>query len=163
MSEQLVRVELRVNGEVVDVEIPPHRGLLEFLREELGLTGTKEGCETGVCGICTILIDREPVKACLMLAVQAQGHDLCTIEGIGTDGVLSPVQDALVRYGGIQCGICTPAMVITATALVEQMPSPSEEAVREFMAGTLCRCTGYQKIVDAILAVTQQPASGARR
>ena len=162
MNEQLVRIELRVNSEQIDAEIPPHRGLLEFLREDLRLTGTKEGCETGVCGICTILMDREPVKACLMLAVQAQGRDLCTIEGIGADGVLTPIQDALVRHGGIQCGICTPAMVVTATALVEQMPAPSEDAVREFMAGTLCRCTGYQKIVDAILAVTQQ-ASGAAR
>jgi carbon-monoxide dehydrogenase small subunit len=162
VNEQLVRIELRVNGEPIEAEIPPHRGLLEFLRGDLHLTGTKEGCDTGVCGICTILMDREPVKACLMLAVQAQGHELCTIEGIGSNGALSPIQDAFVRYGGIQCGICTPAMVVTATALVEQVPSPSEEAVREFMAGTLCRCTGYQKIVDAILAATQQPAGAIR-
>jgi carbon-monoxide dehydrogenase small subunit len=160
VSGQQVRIELLVNGERVDAEVPSHRGLLEFLREDLRLTGTKAGCETGVCGICTVLLDREPVKACLMLAAQAMGHEVCTIEGIGGNGTLTAVQDALVRHGGIQCGICTPAMVLTATALLEQVPSPTEEAVREFMAGTLCRCTGYQKIVDAVLAVAGQPAGG---
>lgn len=151
MGTQTIRVV--VNGEELETPVAPERLLVEFLREDLRLTGTKEGCQTGVCGICTVLIDGEPAKSCLMLAVQADGCHIRTVEGLAVNGQLSAIQEAMVRLGGIQCGICTPGMVMTATALIEQFSSPSEDQVREYMAGTFCRCTGYQKIVHAILAV----------
>ena len=153
MGERLVPIRVNVNREDVQAAVAPERLLLEFLREDLGLTGPKEGCQTGVCGICTVLVDGEPVKPCLMLAVQADGTQVLTVEGLAQDGRLTPLQQAMVDHGGIQCGICTPGMIMTATALVSQIPTPSEEEVREYMAGTICRCTGYQKIVAAILAV----------
>jgi len=145
---------LLVNEERYELEIRPNRTLLEVIREDLGLTGTKEGCGTGECGACTVLLDGEPVNACLTLALQAQGKKVTTIEGLAKGGILHPLQEAFIRHGAIQCGFCTPGMILTAKALLDKKPKPEEIEIREALVGNLCRCTGYQKIVEAILSLT---------
>lgn len=149
-------LELRVNGEVRTVLVEPHRTLLEVLREELELTGAKEGCDVGDCGTCTVLIDGEPLLACLTLAVEAQGREITTIEGLAREGRLHPLQQAFVDHGAVQCGFCSPGMILAANALLDANPAPTEEEVREAIGGNLCRCTGYVKIVEAILAASAQ-------
>ncbi|RME84120.1 MAG: (2Fe-2S)-binding protein [Caldilineae bacterium] len=148
-------IRLYVNGEPHEVLVPVYRTLLDVLREELGLTGTKKGCDVGDCGACTILLNGEPVNACLVLAVEADGTQVDTIEGlaqVGEEGVrLHPLQESFLRLGAAQCGFCTPGMIMAARALLAENPSPSEEAVRFAIAGNICRCTGYTKIVQAIL------------
>ena len=148
-----VQIQLKVNGLSYKKEVEPRRTLLELIREDLELTGTKEGCGLGECGTCTVLLDGKPIKSCITLAVQANGREVTTIEGIeGADGTLHPVQQAFIDHGAIQCGFCTPGMVLSAKALLDEKPKPTEWDVKQAIAGNLCRCTGYQKIVEAILA-----------
>lgn len=146
-------IELRVNGRPVAADVEPAKLLLDFVREELGLTGTKEGCGTGDCGACTVHIDGQPMHSCLTLAVEAEGSSVTTIEGISSGGVLSPIQAALVEYGGSQCGFCIPGIVMMATAYLRDHPNPTEDDLRMGIAGNLCRCTGYDKIVKSLYAV----------
>lgn len=154
---QAVAVELLVNDRSHRVVVRPLESLLAVLRDRLGLTGTKEGCSIGVCGLCTVLIDGAPMTACLLPAVRASGRHITTIEGLaGEDGSLTPVQEAFIRRGGLQCGICTPGQILTATALLAAVPQPSEADVLTWLGGNLCRCTGYFGIIDAVLV-----ASGA--
>ncbi len=148
------RLALRVNGEVHTVLAPVWKTLLEVLREDLGLTGTKHGCELGECGACTILIDGVPALSCLVLPVEVQGRDITTVEGL-TDGELHPVQRAFVEAGALQCGYCTPGFVLAAVALLERTPSPTRAEIAEALSGNLCRCTGYQRIADAVEAAAR--------
>jgi aerobic carbon-monoxide dehydrogenase small subunit len=143
-------VTLEVNGEPRDVLADTRDTLLELLRDRLGLTGTKEGCSNGNCGSCTVLLAGEPVCACLVLAAEAQGAAITTIEGVAKGNMLHPVQAALVEFGGTQCGFCTPGVVLSAVALLDRNPTPSEADIRYAIAGNICRCTGYGKIVEAI-------------
>ncbi len=149
-------IQLIVNGELVELEVPANRTLLEVLRNDLELRGAKEGCGAGECGACTVLLDNEPVNSCLVLALQASGRRVTTIEGLGKDGELHPLQEAFIQYGAIQCGFCTPGMILSAKALLDKNPNPTEREVRESLVGNFCRCTGYQKIVEAILSLSQQ-------
>ena len=147
---------LRVNGEPVEVAFAPHKTLLEVLREDLGLTGTKHGCELGECGACTVLVDGKPVLSCLLLGLEAEGADVRTVEGLAEKAELSPLQAAFCDHGAAQCGYCTPAMLLTAQALLDETPAPSRGQIKEALSGVLCRCTGYHQIVDAV-------EEGARR
>ena len=152
-----IDVVLKVNGTPYAVAVEPRRTLLQFLREDLKLTGTKEGCGLGECGTCTVLVDGKPIKSCITLAVQANGRAITTIEGVEMpDGTLHPLQQAFIGHGAVQCGFCTPGMILSAMALLDQNRKPTEHEVREAIAGNLCRCTGYQKIVEAILSVADQ-------
>jgi carbon-monoxide dehydrogenase small subunit len=144
------RLQLDVNGEAVSAEVPSNRLLADFLRDDLALTGTKRGCETGVCGACSVLLDGEVVKSCLCLAVQADGRYVTTVEGLGTLGELHPLQACFLERGGLQCGYCTPGFLMAAADLLMNVPDPTEEQIREGLSGNLCRCTGYNGIVDAI-------------
>jgi carbon-monoxide dehydrogenase small subunit len=150
MEKQLV--QLRVNGELHDVAVTPNETLVEVLRERLELTGTKEGCGEGACGTCTVLLDGKPVRSCLTLAVEVQGQEIVTIEGLAKGVELHPVQKAFIEHGAIQCGFCTPAMILTSKALLDENPHPTEDEVRRAISGVVCRCTGYAKIVEAVLA-----------
>ncbi len=144
-------LQLTVNGLRCEVAVEPNRTLLELLREDLGLTGTKQGCGEGDCGACVVLFDGVPVNSCLVLALEAAGHEVTTIEGVATGTALDPVQEAFLDTGAVQCGFCTPGMVLVAKALLERHLSPTDAGVRQAIAGNLCRCTGYQKIVEAVL------------
>ncbi len=155
-----VSIGLTVNGQAVSAEVEPRVTLADFLRDELGLTGTKLGCEHGVCGACTVLVDGAAVRSCLMLAVQAEGADVLTIEGLSHNG-LHPVQEAFWEHHGLQCGFCTPGMVLTAYAFLQERPDPSDEEIREALAGNLCRCTGYQNIVAAVRAAAGKLAAAS--
>lgn len=148
-----------LNGEPVQVHAAPNVTLLDLLRRDLGLTGTKQGCGEGDCGACTVLVDGEPVSSCLVLALEIQGRQVVTIEGIAHAGELHPVQRAFVEHGAIQCGFCTPGMILVAKALLDRVPAPGDLEIREAIAGNLCRCTGYQKIVEAVTAAAQRLAS----
>jgi carbon-monoxide dehydrogenase small subunit len=154
-------VELTVNGAPVSLHVEPRLTLAEALRSELGLTGTHLGCEHGVCGACTIIVDGDPVRGCLMLAVQAQRADVLTIEGVSPPSGLSPIQEALREHHGLQCGFCTPGVVIVLHHLLSTNPSPTEAEIKEALSGQLCRCTGYQGIVAAAKAVAARNATGA--
>lgn len=145
-----VPVVLRVNGERVTVQVEPHRTLLDVLRDELGLTGAKHVCGEGNCGACTVLLDGETVYACLTLAIECEGSEVRTVEGLARDGALHPVQAAFVEHDGYQCGYCTPGQVLAAVALLEQEPNPTEDEIRLAMSGNLCRCGAYQGIVAAV-------------
>jgi carbon-monoxide dehydrogenase small subunit len=147
------RVTLRVNGEEHSIEVEANRLLLHALREEIGLTGTKEGCSIGVCGACSVILDGRLVSSCLTLAAACNGREVQTIEGLAEDGKLHPLQQAFIEYGGFQCGICTPGQIMAAKALLDENPSPDEEEVKEWMSGNLCRCTGYYKILESVMAV----------
>jgi carbon-monoxide dehydrogenase small subunit len=154
-------VTLAVNRERYDLAIPEHRTLLEVLREDLGLTGTKHGCELGECGTCTVLLDGRPVLSCLALAVECQGAEVLTVEGLAVNGRLHPLQRAFAELGAAQCGYCTPGILMTAKALLDAEPRPEREAIRAALAGNLCRCTGYSKILDAVeLAAGRAAAAG---
>ena len=148
------RVILQVNGEAYDLLTYPHRTLLEVLREDLHLTGAKESCGEGACGTCTVLLDGFPVRSCLFLAVEAEGREITTIEGLAAGGRLHPLQEAFVEHHAIQCGFCTPGMILTAKALLDAVPEPTEEEIRRALSGNICRCTGYAKIVDAVKAAS---------
>jgi len=145
-----VHVKLRVNGEEQAVSFAPYKTLLEVLREDLNLTGTKHGCELGECGACAVLVDGEPLLACLELAVQCEGRDIQTIEGLAKGTTLHPLQAAFADHGGSQCGYCTSGMVMTAKALLDKEPAPSRERIKEALSGNLCRCTGYQQIWESV-------------
>jgi aerobic carbon-monoxide dehydrogenase small subunit len=148
------RISFLLNGETVELEVEEHWTLLHLLREEFGLTGTKEGCGSGECGACTVLVDGKAVNSCLFLTVEAHGRQIMTIEGLaGPDGTLHPLQRAFVDHGAIQCGFCTPGMILSAKALLDENPNPNEEDVRHALAGNLCRCTGYLQIFEAIQSV----------
>jgi len=156
MKRQLI---LTVNGEDHQIEVEPNRLLLYALRDDIGLTGTKEGCSIGVCGACSVIVDGRLVSSCLTLAVGCQGKKIETIEGLAKDGKLHPLQQAFIEYGGFQCGICTPGQIMAARALLDENPKPSEEEVREWMSGNLCRCTGYYKILESVMAVVNNKIS----
>jgi len=143
-------IQLTVNGEPVEAAVEPNRTLVQLLREDLGLTGTKHGCGLGDCGACTVILNGKPVNSCLVLAVQAAGGEVQTIEGLANNGELHPIQQAFVDHGAIQCGFCTPGMILSAKALLDANPKPTELEIRTAISGNLCRCTGYQKIVQAI-------------
>jgi len=153
-----LRINVTVNGTAHESEVEPRTLLVYYLRDELGLTGTNVGCDTTSCGACTVHVDGESVKSCTMLAVQADGADITTIEGLATDGQLHPMQEAFRQEHGLQCGFCTPGMVMAAVSLLNEIPNPSEEQVRIGLEGNLCRCTGYHNIVRAVLAAAQQGA-----
>jgi carbon-monoxide dehydrogenase small subunit len=145
-----IRIALTVNDEAREALAPVHKTLLEVLREDLGLTGTKHGCELGECGTCTVLVDGEPVLSCLVLPVEVEGRRITTVEGMAQGGRLHPLQQAFAELGAAQCGYCTPGILLTATALLAERPSPTRQEVKEALAGNLCRCTGYTKILDAV-------------
>ena len=148
----MTALSLSVNGQDIRAEVSPRTHLADFLREQRVLTGTHLGCEHGVCGACTVLFDGEPVRSCLMLAVQAEHHEISTIEGLTTkDGTYHPLQQAMHDHHGLQCGYCTPGILMTMTAFLDENLAPSEDEVREALSGNLCRCTGYQNIVDAVM------------
>jgi aerobic-type carbon monoxide dehydrogenase small subunit (CoxS/CutS family) len=153
MEKQLLR--LTVNGEYHEVYIKPKRLLVEVLRDELGLTGTKRGCNTGACGACTVLLNGVPVKSCSVLAVQADRCELTTVEGLADGAKLHPIQKAFLDHGSYQCGFCTPGMLISAKALLDENPKPTKEEIKEGIHGNLCRCTGYNSIIRAIEAVAE--------
>lgn len=149
-------IEVTVNGEKQCTEVPARRLLSDFLRDDLHLTGTKRGCETGVCGACSVLVDGEVVKSCLSLAVQANGRSITTVEGLAKGDELHPLQESFMQCGGLQCGYCTPGFLMTACHLLAVTPSPSEEEVREGLSGNLCRCTGYTQIVESVLDAAEK-------
>ena len=151
MSIEPTAISLTVNGEKLEGVAEPRTLLSDFLRHGLGMTGVHIGCEHGVCGACTILLDQQPVRSCLMFAVQARGHDVTTIEGLASGGELHFIQQAFSKHHGLQCGFCTPGMVLTAVDLIQRQPDQTERSVREGMSGNLCRCTGYEGIVHAVL------------
>jgi carbon-monoxide dehydrogenase small subunit len=150
------KLNFSVNKQPVEIVVEPHLTLLEVLRDHLALIGSKEGCGTGDCGACTVLVDDEPVCSCLMLAVEAEGQEVSTVEGLATNGHLHPVQAAFVANGGLQCGFCTPGVLMASVALLAGNPQPTEGEIREALAGNLCRCTGYDKIVRAVKAAAEE-------
>jgi aerobic carbon-monoxide dehydrogenase small subunit len=156
----VTQVGVTVNGQTREADVEPRTLLVYFLRESLGLTGTNVGCDTSSCGACTVLLDGESVKSCTMLAAQVDGRQITTIEGMASDGALHPIQEAFHRNHGLQCGYCTPGMIMAAASYLNENPTPTEEEVRESLEGNLCRCTGYQNIVKSILDAAAQ-MSGA--
>ena len=156
------QIHTTVNGTDYDLLVEPRKTLLAMLRDQLDLTGTKEGCSTGDCGACTVLMDGETVPSCLVLAVEADGKEITTIEGLAQNGKLHPVQAAIVELGGAQCGFCTPGVIMSAAKLLEENPKPNEDEIRAAMAGNLCRCTGYTKIVDAVKLASRKRAKASR-
>jgi aerobic carbon-monoxide dehydrogenase small subunit len=150
------RITLTLNGERLKAEVEPRTLLAYFLRDQLGLTGTNVGCDTSSCGTCTVLLDGESVKSCTVLAVQVDGHEVTTIEGLAPDGKPSPIQQAFHEHHGLQCGFCTPGMIMATASYLKENPAPSEEEVRHALEGNLCRCTGYQNIVAAVLAAAEE-------
>ncbi len=149
-------ITLRVNGTEHEIAVEPYWTLLDVLREKLGLTGTKKGCGTGNCGACTVLLQGRPVSSCLLLAVDARGKDVNTIEGLAHEGNLHPLQEAFIKYGAFQCGYCTPGVLMASKALLDANPRPSEQEVKEGLVGNLCRCTGYNRIVQAVMAASKE-------
>jgi len=156
MNEPTRTVTLRVNGAPKTLTVPVRKTLADALREDLGLTGTHIGCEHGVCGACTVLLDAKPVRSCLLFAVQAEGHEVTTVEALGTPDRLHPLQQAFRECHALQCGFCTPGFLMTLVAFLEENPTPSRQEIREAIAGNLCRCTGYQHIVDAVERAAQR-------
>ena len=147
-------LSLTVNGEFREVSIPANRTLYQLVKEDLNLVGTKDGCRQGVCGSCTVMVDGVPVRSCLTLAVRCEGKHVTTVEGLKSNGMLHPLQQAFIDEGAVQCGFCTPGMLITAVAFLKENPRPTEEEVREALIGNLCRCTGYVRIVRAVMAAS---------
>jgi carbon-monoxide dehydrogenase small subunit len=144
------RITITVNDEIELVDVPSNMTLLQMLRDKLVLTGTKNGCAAGECGACTVLMNGEPVNSCMVLAVECDGAEIVTIEGLAHDGQLDPVQEAIIEQGGVQCGFCTPGILISARALLDRSPNPSDYEIRDALVGNLCRCTGYLRIIDAV-------------
>ena len=149
-KSEKAHISLKVNGEQVEVAFAPHKTLLEVLREDLALTGTKHGCELGECGCCAVLVDGQPVLSCLMLGVAVEGREVSTVEGMADGAALHPLQQAFAELGAAQCGYCTPGILLTAQALLEKTPRPSRDEIKEALAGNICRCTGYIKIYEAV-------------
>ena len=148
-------IELSINGDTYDVVVSPNNTLLEVLRDKLGLMGTKRGCDLGACGACTVLINGEAYLSCVMLAIDARGKDILTIEGLAEGGELHPLQSSFVEKGGLQCGFCTPGMILTAKAILNEEENPTEDVIKRKMAGNLCRCTGYKKVVEAVMSANE--------
>lgn len=157
-------VRILVNGEWMTASVEPQMTLLELLRERWHLTGTKRGCDEGDCGACTVLLDGQPVNSCLVLAIRANGHEVMTVEGLGDEEHLHPLQQAFIQHGALQCGFCGGGMLMAAKALLDKNPDPTEADVRRALSGNLCRCTGYSKIIEAVLSASQaiQPQRGSR-
>jgi len=153
-----VKIRFKLNGREVEAEVEPNTLLLNLLRERFHLTGAKYGCGIGECGACTVLLDGEPILSCLTLAVEVDGREVTTIEGLAEDGKLHPLQRAFLEEGAVQCGFCTPGMILTAKALLDENPNPSEEEIREYLKGNLCRCTGYVNIVKAVKRAAEEMA-----
>ncbi len=149
-------INLNINGDDYELLIAPNQTLLEVLREKVGLMGTKRGCDTGACGACTVLLDGEAYLSCIMLAVDAVGKNITTIEGLSHDGDLHPLQQSFIDKGALQCGFCTPGLILTAKAILDEEPSPTEEGLKKKLAGNLCRCTGYKKVLEAVSDVAGQ-------
>ncbi len=156
---QMLEITLTVNGKKLTLAVSPNDTLLEVVRDHLDLTGSKEGCGEGVCGSCTLLLDGHPVRACLTLALEADGSAVTTVEGLAQGGTLSPLQQSFIEHGAVQCGFCTPGMLMSATALLTDNPAPDRKTVRNALSGNICRCTGYAKIVDAVMH-SARPESG---
>jgi aerobic carbon-monoxide dehydrogenase small subunit len=153
----MMRIQINVNGESREADVEPRLLLVHFIRDHLGLTGTHWGCDTSNCGACTVHLDGEPVKSCTVLAVRADGHEVTTIEGLWSGTELTPVQEGFRHEHGLQCGFCTPGMIMTGTELLERKPNPTEEEIREAISGNLCRCTGYENIIKAIQWAANNP------
>lgn len=149
-------INLKINGESYQLNVKPNLLLLDLLRNDIGLTGTKRGCDTGECGACTVLIEGKPVNSCLVLAVEADGKNILTIEGLTKNGKPHPLQEAFIEEGAVQCGFCTPGMILSAKALLDTNPNPKEEEIKKAIAGNLCRCTGYIKIIKAIISAAKK-------
>jgi carbon-monoxide dehydrogenase small subunit len=153
------KINVTVNGSQEEVIVPSNLTLMRMLRETLALTGTKNGCSAGECGACTVLLNREPVNSCMVLAVECDGATVLTVEGLAQDGHLAPIQEALVEAGGVQCGFCTPGMLISAGALLQRNPDPNEGEIREALVGNLCRCTGYERIIESVKQAAKKQAA----
>ncbi len=149
-------IDVTVNGEAEHLVVPSNMTLMRMLRECLALTGTKNGCSAGECGACTVLLNGEPVNSCMVLAVECNGAEIVTVEGLADDSQLDPIQEAMIEAGGVQCGFCTPGMLISARALLDRNPDPCEEDIREALVGNLCRCTGYVRIIESIKAAARR-------
>ncbi|HEY3303443.1 MAG TPA: (2Fe-2S)-binding protein [Candidatus Binatia bacterium] len=163
---QTIPVSFIVNGKAYELEVEPHELLLDVIRDRLGLTGAKRSCDVEVCGACTLLLDGRPVSACTLPAFEARGRQVQTIEGLAENGKLHPLQQAFIEHGGFQCGFCTPGMILAAKAMLEENPDPTEEQIKHFMHGNICRCTGYKKIIESILAAAKKmraPLSAKRK
>ena len=156
-----MQITMTINGEEHSRDVEPRTLLVHFLRDDLDLTGTHWGCDTSNCGACVVLMDGEPVKSCTVLAATAAGHEIGTVEGMERDGVLDPVQQGFIEKHGLQCGFCTPGMMLTARALLDEHPNPSEDEIREAISGQICRCTGYKNIIAAVLWAASNPAPSA--
>jgi carbon-monoxide dehydrogenase small subunit len=154
-------ITITINGAREQLDVPSNMTLLQMLREKLALTGTKNGCEAGECGACTVLVDGEPVTSCLMLAIEADGREILTVEGLAPEGQLSPLQQAFVEHNAVQCGFCTPGMLLSAHALLRRNPHPTEDEIQEALVGNLCRCTGYERIIQAVSTAAARIAAGA--
>jgi carbon-monoxide dehydrogenase small subunit len=150
------RISLTINGALEQVDVPSNLTLLQLLREKLALTGTKNGCMAGECGACTVILDGEPVNSCMVLAAECDGAQVLTVEGLAKDGMLDPIQEAIIQEGGVQCGFCTPGILMSARALLDRIPDPSEADIREALVGNLCRCTGYLSILEAVQDAAQR-------
>ena len=161
MKKQIIK--LMVNGTEHQLAVYPNATLMSVLRDELGLTGAKEGCQDGSCGTCTVLVDGKPVRSCLLLAMEAEGKEIVTIEGLAQGQELHPIQQAFVDHGAIQCGFCSPGMILTAKALLDETPHPTEQEVRKAISGNLCRCTGYVNIVAAVMAIARRQEQPSRK
>ena len=153
---QVIPVSFKVNGISYEIEAEPHELLLDVIRNRLGLTGAKRSCDVQVCGACAVLLDGRPISSCTTLAFEARGREILTIEGLAENGKLHPLQDAFIEYGGFQCGFCTPGMILTAKALLDKNPDPTKEDIIHFMQGNICRCTGYKKIIESIMAAAEK-------
>jgi len=159
-DRQTIPVSFTLNGRLQEMDVEPHELLLDVVRDRLGLTGAKRSCDVQVCGACTLLVDGRPVSACTTLAFEVRGSSVMTIEGLADDGKLHPLQQAFIEHGGFQCGFCTPGMLLAAKALLDEIPNPSEEQLKHFMHGNLCRCTGYKKIIESIMAAAKTMRAG---
>ncbi len=159
---QLIPLSFTVNGRLYEIEVEPHEILLDVIRDRLGLTGAKRSCDVQVCGACTVLLDGRPVSACTMLAFEARGREVLSIEGLAENGKLHPLQEAFIEYGGFQCGFCTPGMILAAKVLLDENPNPTEEQIKHFMHGNICRCTGYKKIIESIVGAAKKIRSSPR-
>ncbi|MPZ75240.1 MAG: 2Fe-2S iron-sulfur cluster binding domain-containing protein [Deltaproteobacteria bacterium] len=159
---QTVPISFTLNGKLQELDVEPHELLLDVIRERLGLTGVKRSCDVQVCGACTLLVDGRPVSACTTLAFEVRERSVLTIEGLADDGKLHPLQEAFIEHGGFQCGFCTPGMILASKALLDENPDPTEDELKHFMHGNICRCTGYKKIIESIMAAAQKMSSTAR-
>jgi len=156
MDEHLVSVRFRLNGQQLAIQVPSQELLIDLIRDRLGLTGTKRSCDMEICGSCTVLLNGKAVSSCTLFAFDVDGKDVLTIEGLAPDGRLHPIQEAFIQYGGFQCGFCTPGMILLAKSLLDEKQVPTEEEIREYMDANLCRCTGYQMIIESVAAAAEK-------